>query len=71
MRDDHVIPCIAILMTKNNKMIGHRVAAIWRFKPIAQLNCLAERGLCKVDMVNVCAFAGSCGRRTLSGCRRR
>jgi hypothetical protein len=38
MRDDHVIPCIAVLMAQDNKMIGHRVAAIWRFKPIAQLN---------------------------------
>jgi hypothetical protein len=58
-------------MAKNNEMIGHRVATIWRFKPIAQLNCLAERCLSEMDMVNVCAFAGSCGRRALSGCRRR
>jgi hypothetical protein len=56
-------------MAKNNKMIGHRVATIWRFKPISQLNCLAEGCLCEVDMVNICAFAGSGGRRALSGCR--
>jgi len=71
MSNHNVIPCIAVLMAKNNEMIRHWVAAIRRFKPIAQLNCLAERGLCEVDMVNIRAFAGSGGRRALSDCRRR
>src|SRR6266853_610514 len=63
MRNDHVIPCIAVLMAKNNEMIRHWVAAIRRFKPIAQLHCFAESGLGEVDMINVASFTSPSGRR--------
>jgi hypothetical protein len=35
------------LMTKNNEMIGHRVAGIGRFEPIAQLQCFASAAFAK------------------------
>ena len=46
-------------MAKNNEMIRHWVAAIRRFKPIAQLNGFAESGLGEVHVINVSPFAGS------------
>ena len=60
----------AILMAKNNKVVGHRVAGIRRFEPVAQLHRLAESGLGEVDMVNIRAFAGSGGRGRLLCCGR-
>src|SRR5215831_3661560 len=68
MRDNHVIPRVAVLMAKNNEMIRHRIAGIRCFEPIAQLHCFAERSLCEMDMVNVGPFASSGRRGLLSAC---
>src|SRR4029077_3644643 len=57
VRDDNIIPCIAILMTQDNKVIRHRIVGIRRLQPIAQLNRFAESGLGEMDMINVGAFA--------------
>src|ERR1043166_4852006 len=65
MGDDDVIPRVAVLMAKDNKMIGHWITLIRRLQPIAQLNGLTKSGLGEVDMVNVRSFAGSRGCRTL------
>src|ERR1700730_13196701 len=65
MRDDHVIPCVAILMAKDNEMVWHWLIGIWRLQPIAQLSRCAESGLGEMDMINVGAFTGSGGCGTL------
>jgi hypothetical protein len=58
-------------MAEDNKVIRHWVRGIGRLQPIAQLHRFAERGFGDVDMINVGAFAGSCGRRALSCCQGR
>src|SRR4029077_11148364 len=45
MRDNHVIPCVAILMAKNNEMVWHWLIGVWGLQPIAQLSSFAESGL--------------------------
>jgi hypothetical protein len=73
MCNDHVIPCVAILVTEDNKMVRHRIARIWCFQPIAQLERFSQRGLGEMDMINVSPFPGSgdrCRRFTCGGFRR-
>ena len=64
MRDDHVIPCVAILMAKDNEMVWHWPIGIWRLQPIAQLSCFAESGLGEMDMINIGALASASGQPT-------
>src|SRR5262249_61521822 len=62
MCNHHIIPCIAILVAKDNKMIRHWIAGIRRFEPITQLRCLAECSFREMHVINIGAFAspGSC-----------
>jgi hypothetical protein len=68
MRDNHIIPGVAVLMAKDNEMIRHRVIGIGRFEPIAQLHRFAQRGLCEMDMIDVGSFSGSGSRGLLTAC---
>src|SRR5207247_9818823 len=65
VRNDNVIPGVAILVTQNNKVIRHRIVGIRRLQPIAQLGRFTESGLGEVDMINVGAFAGAGGSGAL------
>ena len=71
MLNDDVIPRVAFLMAKNEKVSGHGRLWIRRFKPIAQLSGFAESGLGEVDMIDVRAFAGSGRGGGLLTCSRR
>src|SRR5215472_13690175 len=62
VRDDDVIPRVAVLVAKDDKVIRHGVAAIRRLEPITQLHRFAESGLGEMDMINVGSFT-SPGRR--------
>ena len=62
MRNDNVIPRVAILMAKDDKVSWIGVFRVRRFEPVTQLNGFAQSGLGEMDMVNVRAFAGSGGR---------
>src|SRR5439155_20740515 len=49
--DDRVIPCVAILVAKNNEMVWHRLIGIGRLQPITQLSRFAESGLGEMDVI--------------------
>ncbi len=62
VRDEQIIPGVAILMAKHDKMLRRSCAGIGRLKPVAQLGCLAKSSLGEMDVVNVGSFAGTSGR---------
>src|SRR5262245_54918957 len=65
MRNDHIVPCVAVLVAKDNKMIRHRIMRIGCFEPIAQLRCLAERRPCEMHVINISPFPSPDGRGLL------
>ena len=68
MRNDHVIPCVAILMAKHNEVCWHRRVGIRRLQPIAQLHRFAESSLGEVDVINISSFTSPGWRRSLFTC---
>jgi hypothetical protein len=70
MLNGDVIPRVAVLMAKDEKVSWHGRFPIGRFKPIAQLGGFAESSFGEMDMIDVRSFAGTGGRGGLLTCSR-